>query len=306
MVKSITKLSSEGFSMSNDAFKETKVHGRLDFPFAVYRGDIPDWFRGFPLHWHKEFEIIYVEKGTGKVTVESSNLTVETGDIVLVPCDSVHEIRQIEDEKFVYYNILFKFSLLEENEQSFLYKKYFSPLEDGSLVPPYILKKDQDANRKIFKCLEYFIFHWQEDFSQDLLNVKANMFWAVKEIFAVSKQAGSSIKYDSSLSRMKPLLAYVQNNYAGRISIEEAARLCNYSESFFMKVFKVSTGFTFTEYLNNYRLEKAEEILKETEKNVSEAASLCGFESLSYFIKCFKKKFGVTPHKLKNQEKNEL
>ena len=281
------------------AFKETKVHGRLDFPFAVYRGDIPWWMRGFPLHWHKEFEIIYAGDGIGKITVDGEVLTVEAGDIVLVPPDSVHEIRQLDDEKFVYYNILFKFSLLDSDEESLLYKKYFSPLEEGVLVPPFFLKKGSISNQKIAERIAYFVEHWKDDFSECLLTVKAEMFPVVKEIFDISRKADTRRKNDTTISRMKPLISYIQNNYSERISVEDAAKLCNYSESFFMKAFKSATGFTFTDYLNNYRLEKAEEILKQTEKNVSEAAALCGFESLSYFIKCFKRKFGVTPHKVK-------
>ena len=291
--------------MKKAAFKETKIHGRLDFPFAVYRGDMPYWLRVFPLHWHKEFEIIYAEEGNGLVSVDGKNYRVFAGDMILVAPDSIHEIRQFKNEKFVYYNILFKFSLLEEDEQNLLYKKYFYPFEEGSLQAPVYLPSSDASNRKIFENIKYFVENWQDEFSDKLLEVKASIFAVVKEIFDISVKVDASKINDSTFSRMKPLLSYLQDNYSKAISIKEAAELCNYSESFFMKVFKARTGFTFTDYLNNYRLEKAEEILKQTDCNLSETAAMCGFESLSYFIKRFRQKFGITPHKFAARVKEQ-
>lgn len=55
------------------AFKETKQHGRLDFPYTVYVGIIPKYFKSFPLHWHREFEIIYINSGYGTVFVDTKS-----------------------------------------------------------------------------------------------------------------------------------------------------------------------------------------------------------------------------------------
>jgi AraC-like DNA-binding protein len=64
-----------------------------------------------------------------------------------------------------------------------------------------------------------------------------------------------------------------------------------------MKFFKETMGTGFTAYLIDYRLEIAAEMLLESSDNILEIALRTGFESLSYFNRSFKKKYGVTPGK---------
>lgn len=286
--------------MFKEGFKETKVHGRLDFPFAVYRGEIPKWLRGFSHHWHKEFEIIYIYSGNGIITINSSVYECSIGDIFFVPPDAVHSIHQKDNLPMEYFNILFKLSLLESDENSPFFQKYLTPIEQGLLVPPERLTPDSKTSKKLIPVLQSICDRWQEDFSKDMLFVKTNIFYLVNEIYGICEPAHKGIrKHEKNISRLKPVFQFITENYNTPVSIQDAALMCNYSESFFMKAFKNATGMTFTAYLNDYRLEKAEELLKSTNKNVSEVALSCGFESLSYFIKCFKNKWGYTPHKAK-------
>lgn len=287
-----------------EGYKETKQHGRIDFPFALYRGQIPEYLRGFPIHWHKDFEIIYIYSGEGSIRISSTSYKALPGDIFLIPPETVHEIRQSNNLPMVYYNILFDFSLLEPDTDSLLYKNYFSKLETQEIVPPVLLSPDNKTNRALEAQILPLIDIWNSDFSDHLLLIKAQMYQITNLIFNVSKPANGKIKNDKTILRIKKLITYINEHYNEPITIEKAAELCNYSTSFFMKYFKKCTGMTFTKYLNDYRLEKAEELLKNSDKNVSEVCEICGFESLSYFIKLFKIKWGYTPHKAKNQISN--
>ena len=64
-----------------------------------------------------------------------------------------------------------------------------------------------------------------------------------------------------------------------------------------MKFFKSFTSATFIEYLNRCRLEKAEELLRATDLTVLEISEQAGFENHSYFIRIFKRQYGITPRK---------
>lgn len=77
--------------------------------------------------------------------------------------------------------------------------------------------------------------------------------------------------------------------------IDEIIRLTNYSHAQFSKIFKRYMGENLIDYVMNLRLEYAAELLRMTDKNVLEISSLSGYDSLSFFIKIFKKKFSVTP-----------
>ena len=67
-----------------------------------------------------------------------------------------------------------------------------------------------------------------------------------------------------------------------------------------MKFFKTYTGKGFTEYLNDYRLARAAEMLRATDLSLLEIAARSGFENFSYFNRMFKRKYGISPGKYRD------
>lgn len=95
---------------------------------------------------------------------------------------------------------------------------------------------------------------------------------------------------------LRPALEYIENNYSEDISLEKMASVCNVSSSYFSKLFKKEIGVNFSAYINNYRVDKAKDLLKDTDMSVLNIALDLGFEDCGYFIKVFKKIEGVTPN----------
>jgi AraC-like DNA-binding protein len=88
--------------------------------------------------------------------------------------------------------------------------------------------------------------------------------------------------------RLKLLYRFIDEHYQRRIEIAEVAKLCYMTEAAFCRYFKQMTRLTFTDFLNHYRINQAKRLLMQ-DKNISEACYACGFESLSYFNRVFKK-----------------
>ncbi|CAA6679122.1 MULTISPECIES: helix-turn-helix domain-containing protein [unclassified Lentimonas] len=88
---------------------------------------------------------------------------------------------------------------------------------------------------------------------------------------------------------------YIQEHYSERISLDEAAQAVNASTRHFCKVFKASTGMTFTDYLARVRVEQAKLLLGNPHLRVSEIAFETGFESISQFNRSFKRIAGHSP-----------
>ena len=95
------------------AYRETKLHGTHGFPYIVYLGIIPEYTGGVALHWHEEMEIIYVTDGMISVSVGNNEYALSVGDIILVHPQTIHAIRQHNGDSALYYNILFRLSMLE-------------------------------------------------------------------------------------------------------------------------------------------------------------------------------------------------
>jgi AraC-like DNA-binding protein len=94
--------------------------------------------------------------------------------------------------------------------------------------------------------------------------------------------------------RLGKLYEFIDQHFQRRISLEEVAGLCNLSTGAFCRYFKKMTKLSFTEFLNHYRINEAKRLLL-AGNNVSEACFACGFESLSYFNRSFKKITGQNP-----------
>lgn len=89
--------------------------------------------------------------------------------------------------------------------------------------------------------------------------------------------------------------AFIQKNFGNDISLDELSRVLNLSPYYFSKLFKEETGMTFMEYLTNLRLDRAKDLLKNSNLTMKEICSDIGYGDPNYFSRIFKKNLGMTP-----------
>lgn len=288
---------------------ESKIHGSSDFPYIVYYGHIPEFFSIFPMHWHDEMEIIHIIKGNCMITINKNIYHAGTGDIILIMPGMLHAIESKNECECEYFNIVFDIRMLGTDLTDACYIKNLKPYTDGTYTLPNSIPKTTDTFRKITPLL-FELENLREDRTPGLeLLIKARLleiFWLLKPLQNISKSNVSDKNYASQIEKMKSLLTLISLNYARPMTINEAAGFCGYSPSYFMKFFKSFTGETFIEYLNTYRIKKSEELLRETDLSVLEISELTGFENHSYFIRTFKKIYGVTPLKYRKAQRNPI
>ncbi len=283
------------------AMHEEKQHGKLTFPYTVYGGRVPEWLSEFPLHWHDEMEIIHVIEGSMTVSIQNEEILVSEGDMVFIQPQFIHSICQHGDDKAKYYNILFRFSLLETNERDPCYEKYFLPVYSSHLIIPKYLSRDNPLNGKITPFVQQLTDLRRHSEDGIELIIKSCLFGIMHYICAESKPKNAQDNYIEDLyTKLKRSLELVENRYDENLTVEEAARVSNFSASHFSKMFRQLTGTSFNQYLKNYRLEIASKKLRQESMTVSRTAIECGFNNLSYFTRAFKKKYGITPYSYKN------
>ena len=93
------------------------------------------------------------------------------------------------------------------------------------------------------------------------------------------------------------MMDYIKEHYYSRVSLTDVSEQCGMSCTYLGSKFKSDTGYTFNDFLNRYRMQKAVELLKENKYKVYEIADLVGFSDYKYFIKVFKKYVGCSPVK---------
>ena len=255
--------------MDERLLHETKIHGTVEFPFAVYLGRVPEYITAFPRHWHEEAELIYVTAGRLNVSVWAQN-------IVIVLPHAIHAIEQAQSEKAEYYNIMFNFSLLGEDR---LAEKYLKPFLTHEKNVNCMEPAGSELNLKLKPLLESLIEHRNDSYSTHEYLVKSNLLMVMHLLNQHCVETGEKdLALHMTYDRLKPALDWVQLSYAMDTPVQYVADLCGFSTSYFMKLFK--------------DLQLAVEDL-----NVIEVASNCGFHNHSYFTRAFVKKYGMTPVK---------
>lgn len=97
------------------------------------------------------------------------------------------------------------------------------------------------------------------------------------------------------------MIAYIQENYADKVSIQDLVKQLGISSTYLNQKFKSETTYTFNEFLNRYRIQKAMDQLKTGEGKVYNIASDVGFKDYKYFISIFKKYVNITPSQFQDQ-----
>ena len=270
--------------------QEVKVHGSEVFPFAVYRGIIPTFIPSYPLHYHEEMELIYCETGCGSITIDRGIVTLHPGDVAVILPGQIHAIAAAG--AFRYYNILFRFSLLEPPDSE-TYRRFLAPLADGSMEVPAHIQKDSPLGRELSENIGTLIEKRKENTA---LRIKACLYGVLDALCKAATPARHPAGAEHRDTRLlRQTVQYVDRHYPEKITVAAISAQCGYSSSHFMKRFHDLTGTSFAQYLIHFRLEKAAALLRGSRCTVLEIATQCGFSNASYFTRAFTRQYGVTP-----------
>lgn len=100
---------------------------------------------------------------------------------------------------------------------------------------------------------------------------------------------------------LQPALDYLKENYDQDVSVDQAARLCGISSSYFSKLFNSAMGEGLAAYVNRLRVSRAQVLLREGGDSITAVAFQLGFEDSGYFNRVFKKVLGITPSQYRHQ-----
>lgn len=102
---------------------------------------------------------------------------------------------------------------------------------------------------------------------------------------------------------IKEAINFIEQNFQNNISIEDIAAVCGINRSYFGKIFRKSVGHSPQEFLMNYRMVKATELLKLTSLSIADIGSAVGYENQLHFSRAFKTIYGISPREWRNQHK---
>ena len=132
---------------------------------------------------------------------------------------------------------------------------------------------------------------------EEALNLYARTSGLPERQFTVPQE--SADEEDPATQRMgqvrENIEHYIRKHYTTELSMQDVAKAMNYSEAYFCKLFKQCFKVNFSAWLNEFRVEKAKEMLTDTRMSIREISLACGYTDANYFARVFKRITGRTP-----------
>ncbi len=280
-------------------FREQKQHGSPDFPIQYYFLDKNSEQYIMPLHWHREFEIIRVLKGTLTVHLNNMEYCANQGDILFVGSGVLHRAEPVD---CVYECVVYDLNMLRRLSGNRI-TEYIMPLIVGDAEIERFSHNDNGILASSVGALCDTLKNQNEFFELDVYSLIAKIIYL---LYSSGKIINSKKNRRTSHQNeiITLLIDYIEQNYTEKITLKQLAELCRINEKYLCRFFKEFTGQTPTDYINSIRIEHACIEMSTNDKSVTEAALDSGFNELSYFSKIFKRYKDITPREYVKSFKN--
>lgn len=274
--------------------KENKPHGTKDDPFSTYH--IENAGRSFqiPVHWHDEFEIIYVRSGFLTVSISGESYIGKTGEAFVVSPGNLH-LMGSQTGTVDYYTFLFPLKYISFRTDDMLDEKLLEPLNSGHLM---ICPRVKDTAKELCEQL-IEIYEAKKDESESKITIQVRTKIILLQFILEMWKKGFVIENDTSGRNTveKEMVSYIQQNFTGKISLREFGEQFHLSEKYISRYFKEHFHITLSQYVTYLRLEHAKQLLQDTDIPVTDVAMQSGYQNVSYFIRSFQKAYAVSPLK---------
>lgn len=240
--------------------------------FQFFEGGNPN----FPSHVHEDFEILYMEKGSGYAYCDEILYELKEGDFFLVFPNQIHYYSEFLVDSTCRLIIINPAFLMLNNtfdEKKPLSAKYESGKQDENLM-------------KIFNII---FDEYHKNSSKNIIGSIITTFLTM--LLESSEMADINVNRSCALK----IIDYCRKHYKEELSIERLSEELHISRSHISHTFNNKLKISFPDYINSLRLNCAVKMIDKKEGSVTEIAQMSGFQTIRNFNRVFHKNFGISP-----------
>ncbi len=269
----------------------------LSFP-VIFHYDCVNAEDRFTRHWHEKMEFLYFVEGEGEVICNGKEIPVNPGVLTVINSNEIHEVIAISG-KLKYYCIIIDNLLFKAMHTDICEARYINPIYQNLIIFENRIEKDNDINL----CIDNIVKEFNLKSLGYELSIKSYIFRLM--VILLRKHTYTTItpnEYNTrvkNLDKINSILKYIEKNYNRNIKVEDLCRMAKLSKYYFLHLFKRIMGKPVIDYINYIRINKAEEMLLNSDANITETAFECGFNDANYFSRLFKKYKKMSPSQVK-------
>lgn len=285
-------------------YKETNLFSGSIFKFKVIEV-IHTQYSVLKLHWHDYLEILYIVEGQATLNIGSGSYEVCAGDILFVNSGQLHSGYSQNSTFVKYYAIVIDQAIFSSDLNDPYYMKFIFPYMNGKLKFPVKPEKDSSFYRKLKSHIKNIIREHKDSQPGFEIKVKVNIYSLIidyiRSYFPIDSADTGSEDSNQDAKSIKNLISYIYLACPRKMTVKEAANYVKLSPFYFCKVFKKVTNQTFIEFMNTFKVSRAEEFLLYTNGSISDIANDLGFCNTNYFDKVFRQMKGCSPSSFRKQ-----
>lgn len=231
-------------------------------------------------HWHEQLEWIYFLTGPSTYICNGKSYPVQAGDFAIANKAEIHSFSSPQKIK----NLTIQ-----------LYPDFFYDVKISDALLTNVIHGDE----YIQACCMDMYDEYVKDSPDGYMMIKSHAYRLMAYLLRNYRAAEASLQgsgmSNANLLRLTTVLEFISANYGEKITTKQLAQMTYLSESHFCRFFKAAVGKSPTNYINEYRIEKATVLLSNTDESITSIAKNVGFDDINYFSRTFKKIKKVSP-----------
>lgn len=254
------------------------------FPPYIYHtpNPIPEIIspHNFECHWHEAIEIIGMVEGCARITCDSEIISAAPGQIAVINANQLHMIESAAPGCRYHCLIL---------ERDFC-RVHGVDIETLRFDPLF-------SDETMMTGMERILTETEQNPPYAALRIEAEVLMLLANLCERHLPAPRETPGITGrpIDLVKQTILFLNEHYREQLSLDEICTAVGFSKYYLCRTFRAITGQTIIDYINTQRCRSAQSLLLRGKCNVSECAELCGFSSISYFTRQYRRIIGEAP-----------
>ena len=263
--------------VTDETLREMKKHGTERFPFQYYQEHF-NWNRleTVEWHWHSELEFVEILQGAIECHIGEEIIELREGDTFFINSGVIHKYQApkvCREKQCMFSDILFLPEIIAPNS-SLIYEKYIRPIV--LYGKPFLVMRQTQAWEESVQNLYHHIVNVclaEEDLTE--LRIQAGILELWTRLFHYLYREESEQQENKNIlaqARLRKMMQFIWDHFHEKITLDDIAASANISKSAALRCFRSGMQTSPVGYLNDFRLNRAKELLLTSHSTVSEIA----------------------------------
>jgi len=262
-------------------FRHEMVFPNDGLPFKMFVFEGKEGNYRVTKHWHRSVEIFLVLEGNIDFYINSEQIVLGQGQLILVNSNEVHSI-DCPDPNFTLV-LQIPRALFEQYLTGADTLVFYRSGEKDALLAASI-----EQMYEIYSSRPYgYMFGVLRDFYQ--------IMYLLVSDYRIAEVDEERKLQNRNLERLSSITDYIRANYNENLTLEKVADRFGFSPAYLSRMFQKYAGINYKKYVQELRIEAGYRLLMNTARPVGEIAMECGFPDGRSFAKAFSRRYGMTP-----------